>query len=577
MLRSDLLDDHAYDRVEKKTKAAAERLFPHHRLVRAWPLGQKLQLLQTIVLSVSANVMPLLSSMRCVSESKTKRLDQLWKKIARSALRLPGSARYAYVVAEAGLGDVTGMITQHRLRLQLSLELHPLRDLAAPPIACQMLEIAKAEAACFSGHSLLLAPWPLITNRIAGKAVEKCTTEGWNRPDKRCEAPPYASLVGRVSERERWIGKSLSGLDYACHNFAQRPPSSAKGQLAALHWSARLCPTDLGGVPKLTPLSARGPHGNGSIVAASRLLSDATHIITMARQGNKAMHRFPFANSEQSGVPNAARQSETARSARKSPDLGTVRLRGSSCHLCDKGDDGPGFDLWHVLFECPATCAHADVVAVRQSCVDFLPRLCEAVEDAVRWNGMSMSNTENAGVSHKDIVDAVTRVREAVPVYDWECVPGRWLIYTLLLALPFSERVVCPDADSPMWLCAPKRRVKGVQRVRDLTGMPIVGPALPDDQYLLPKLVGAMFDRTVLAHDALRPVPDAGCRHALIGLFRVGRVVRPLRAVAERARAAARVAAAMGGDSDERSTTSFVSTTDSDAGSGSTPDSDSEP
>ena len=57
-----------------------------------------------------------------------------------------------------------------------------------------------------------------------------------------------------------------------------------------------------------------------------------------------------------------------------------------------------------------ASLAHVDVFAVRQSCVDFLPRLCEAVEDAVRWNGMSMSNTENAGVSHKDIVDAVTRV-----------------------------------------------------------------------------------------------------------------------------------------------------------------------
>jgi len=39
MLRADLLDDHAYARVEQKTKAAAERLFPHHRLVRAWSLS----------------------------------------------------------------------------------------------------------------------------------------------------------------------------------------------------------------------------------------------------------------------------------------------------------------------------------------------------------------------------------------------------------------------------------------------------------------------------------------------------------------------------------------------------------
>ena len=50
--RSDLLDDHAYERVEKRTNAAVERLLPHHRLVKAWPLrlGLKIQMLQTLVL-----------------------------------------------------------------------------------------------------------------------------------------------------------------------------------------------------------------------------------------------------------------------------------------------------------------------------------------------------------------------------------------------------------------------------------------------------------------------------------------------------------------------------------------------
>ena len=176
MVRADLLDDHAYHRVEKKTKAAAERLFPHHRLVRAWPLGLKLQLLQTIVLSITANVMPLLTSMRCTSESKTKRLDQLRKQIARSTLRLQGSARHAYVTAEAGLGDVMGDVTQHRIRLELSLTHHPLRDLAEPPIACRVFDIVRAEATHFrmKEHSLLLAPWPFVTQRIAGDTLKTC-------------------------------------------------------------------------------------------------------------------------------------------------------------------------------------------------------------------------------------------------------------------------------------------------------------------------------------------------------------------------------------------------------------------
>jgi hypothetical protein len=60
-------------------------------------------------------------------------------------------------------------------------------------------------------------------------------------------------------------------------------------------------------------------------------------------------------------------------------------------NLCDDGDD---------------------IAAVCESCVSFLPRLCDAIEEAVRFNGTSMSNTEHAGVSHNDIIAAVARVRE---------------------------------------------------------------------------------------------------------------------------------------------------------------------
>jgi hypothetical protein len=82
-----------------------------------------------------------------------------------------------------------------------------------------------------------------------------------------------------------------------------------------------------------------------------------------------------------------------------------------------------------------------------------------------------------------------------------------------------------------------------------------------------------MFDSTVLAGNAIRVVADTWCRHALDGLHRAGRVVRPLRDAAERARAPARAAAALEeGVAEERLTTSFVSFTDSDAGSGSTAD-----
>jgi hypothetical protein len=74
---------------------------------------------------------------------------------------------------------------------------------AAPPIACQMLDIAtgkaELEAACFHSHigdhSLLLAPWPFITERIAHEATAQCADQGWASPVKRYEAPPMPPLL----------------------------------------------------------------------------------------------------------------------------------------------------------------------------------------------------------------------------------------------------------------------------------------------------------------------------------------------------------------------------------------------
>ncbi len=50
-----------------------------------------------------------------------------------------------------------------------------------------------------------------------------------------------------------------------------------------------------------------------------------------------------------------------------------------------------------------------------RSCADFLRWLCGAIEDAVRWNSESMSDTRAAGVSHVAIVAAFNQVQEALP------------------------------------------------------------------------------------------------------------------------------------------------------------------
>ena len=140
-------------------------------------------------------------------------------------------------------------------------------------------------------------------------------------------------------------------------------------------------------------------------------------------------------------------------------------------HLCASEGVEHRFDLWHVLFECSKTCDTDGMLAVRSSCQAFLPRLCDALELAVKQNEESLSDTRNAGVSHSDTVDAFSEVQGLIPEYQWNCVPGRWLAYMLLLAMPYPEVAVRPDAVRPVWLCPPKRKRKGIEPPRNLRGM----------------------------------------------------------------------------------------------------------
>jgi hypothetical protein len=124
-----------------------------------------------------------------------------------------------------------------------------------------------------------------------------------------------------------------------------------------------------------------------------------------------------------------------------------------------------------------------------------------------------------------------------------------------------------------VWCAGPKRRVRGTVPAHDLPGMTAVLRAPSDHHCRLPELVGRMYDSVILTGDALRSLEDAWCEYARRSLLRAGAVVRPLRVAVEIARAAARAAGDLNDDGD-RSTTSFVGSTD--GGSGSTADSVSE-
>ena len=415
--------------------------------------------------------------------------------------------------------------------------MHPLNN-GSPlqsPIACSVYAISCAEAPHFNKqrekHSLLLAPWAAITERITTPVLRLGETAGWEQPQNYHEIAPYASVIARVGEVQRWTARMQKNIDWMCDAFAIRPPARTRQHTAALHWTSRMAATDAGPTPKLTPLSYRGPRGS-PIVALSRRRSRLTSIIPSVRQGEDAMNRFPFASIDYSD-----------KTSKHAPIASNERSHNSKfwkvCRLCTDPDavdahNGPKYDLWHVLFECNVTRQTAEVTAVRGACKDFIPVICKTIADATLKNSFSLSNTRNAGISHTAINDAVDLVKDVLKIeYDWDCLPGRWLIYTILLAVPFPMKAVRPDPQQPLWI-RPMRKRSGVALQPEICSEPVAIPELSDALYALPEALGHLFDTTVLSNDALRPLADAWCDLSYSNLLRVGKAIRPLREAANR-------------------------------------------
>jgi uncharacterized protein YbdZ (MbtH family) len=109
---------------------------------------------------------------------------------------------------------------------------------------------------------------------------------------------------------------------------------------------------------------------------------------------------YPFANLWKTGKKEPGKKRKASGASR------ATAFDGKTCHLCCDSDDGPGYDLWHVLFECPATINHQAMVGLRTACQSYVAKLCKLISDATEANSRSMSNTKNSGVDHQLIKTA---------------------------------------------------------------------------------------------------------------------------------------------------------------------------
>jgi hypothetical protein len=196
--------------------------------------------------------------------------------------------------------------------------------------------------------------------------------------------------------------------------------------------------------------------------------------------------------------------------------------------------------MWHLLFECDRTRDHAVVARIKQRARAMVIRICDLVLEARNYNQLQMNNIADTG--YVDNIDAaVSDVRRIAQNYYWECTPGRWLIYVILLGLPFSKSVVRPPAagyinPTP----TPKPRTAAQQaalrvRVRQPRRPPITDvdpvlalPQLTDAQFSLPEAFGALMDTTTLPNNALRPLSTTWIRRCYNHILALGGVVSPM-------------------------------------------------
>ncbi len=287
--------------------------------------------------------------------------------------------------------------------------------------------------------------------------------------------------------------------------------------------------------------------------------SSATYMILKARQGNATMHLFPFADLGRSEVSGTGRR-KPGGAAR------AIAYTGKTCPMC-KAAERPavGYDLFHVLFECPATVHLPQVAAVVARCRAFVSQIADCLEAAWQHNAaVWANNAQQAGASLAAAQAAIVQVRALLPGYDWGWLPGQWLTYLVLLALTFPAKVVKPDADPArrIWRKRVTRRKRdsnsgGAAGHSDSSGSDADGEAdqpavpqrtrqpqlhvqpvtvdesIPEACFSLPEAVGRLYDATILPPDALRPLADTWCRLSVKCLSELGAVIAPLRAAAD--------------------------------------------
>jgi hypothetical protein len=246
------------------------------------------------------------------------------------------------------------------------------------------------------------------------------------------------------------------------------------------------------GLPKRTPISLRGPGCSGSMVALCTLGPHVTEIVSNARFGTRSLTTAPFRYAYATTLRGRHRDMMAPHPS---------QLAASDVRTCQHCGDSQPVDIWHYLFECTG----AAPVATARDIIRKVPQLLTKLVDRVISAFARARN--NAGFDRKDrtiwasdvdklgktaeraALDVGVEVRRMMAEHEplTGDIRGQWMVYSLVLALPYRE----------------------------------MDEGIPHPSFRLPRLVGRMLDAVMLSNAELHPLANCWVQWASWQLKRI--------------------------------------------------------
>ena len=533
-LRSDLTMKGMTEALKRRVVGSWCRYFAGSSLITSCSPALALQMLNTLVCSVSSYLLGFLQP----TEALCKKIDRFMLSTARQILHLPSYTPVAVIWAESRLLPLAAVAARDQTRLHMKLQFSPLASpiakrlhelmrgahaddtLAAPAHMTSLYRLYKQQQQAWADSYGMSVPDPDLQNHrllatYVGRQLALYLTGAHLMlgPPKTSKLPDAESSsessqpsggpdTGRATAQHVTAQKLRGAIarTVKAHKEAGRPHGPGSSPMAMYVCGYFRAPGVLQYMPHWllprTPISMHAPGCNGNLVALfdGQLPAQQMRAIMRARLGRPGLWLSPYAPASRRGDPAAPTEGG------QQPAVPYAHRHGwARCLRCRAQPE----DTFHVLTEC----TYAPVLAARQLAITSLPAMLKEVLATCTKVGATKAPATLDGsaclmeVTLPAAQSGARRATAALPTLatmDWASAEARFLLFQLLAALPWTATAARA--------AAPQAEADGAQ------------PAM-QGQHHISILLGVTLDQTVPRpgqfHAAVRAwVPWAG-KHAL--------------------------------------------------------------